>query len=378
MQNFQFSWMTLGLATSLLFGVTACQPQAANSPEPKPNEVKPAQQTNQQATIAPKSAIVSTPSVDAKTCLTLSKSMQKIDDTSKIEDIYSIQKILETCLPTTNNAEVLNLLKDYQAMYDRFLSPNDNQDISYQNDEQFYNVMTKLDEGKKVPKEQLATLAPRLRYLVELVESDADIEVIYLGEGYYEFNHNLQAMADIFTPYLRKDQSELIQRLAKDNQGIFWFDAGIAISFTEIIERALFWEDYTQRYPNGYAIADAKNLFAIYRYVLFFGSENTQWTDDNSREFYNAEDAKAIRQLAKRSNSVLGQDARHLLEFMTISDDEREQTYPVPETDSNGNEIQDREKNQYQLEQALSIPSPWQEDNRECFSSIICLDYNAE
>ncbi len=369
---------TLALMTvSIALIISACQPKLEES-NPTSTKID-TKQSIQTPVEASEPKVIKDNSIEAKTCLALNQAMQKVGDNSKIEAIYAIQEQLKACLPTANSAEVMTLLKSYQAMYDRFLSASDNEDISYQNDEQFYEVMTKLDEDKKVPKEQLAKLTPRLRYLIELIENDADVDVLYLGEGYYEFNHNLQAMADIFTPYLRTDQSKFIQRLAKDNQGIFWFDAGIAVSLTEIIERALFWEDYTQRYPNGYAMADAKHLYAIYRYVLFFGSENTQWTDDDIRKFYNAEDAKLIRQLVKRPNSVLAQDARHLLEFMAIGDDEREQTYPVPETDDNGDEIQDWAKGRYQLQQALPIPSPWQENYfRDCFSSVTCIDYSPE
>ena len=58
----------------------------------------------------------------------------------------------------------------------------------------------------------------------------------------------------------------------------------------------------------------------------------------DSREFYNAEDAKSIRQLAKCPNSILAQDAQALLKFMAISDDERQQLYPVPKSDEEGHE----------------------------------------
>ena len=372
MQNLQFSWMTLGLATSLLFGVTACQPQAATPPES--NEVKTAQQPNQKAITAPKPATVSKPSVTAKTCLALSKSMQKIDDTSKIEDIYNIQQTLKTCLPTANNAEVLTLLDSYQAMYNRFLGI----DI-YMDDESFGAIAEALEQGKKVPVQPLEATSPRIQYLVKLVESKADVSVLYLGEGNYTFHHSLQAMADIFTPFIQPDQKYFIDKLAKDNQDIFWNDGRIAVPFEELINRAVFWESYTNQYQNSHFIQDAKALLIMYRRVLFSGLENTQWTDDDIRKFYDPADDQAILQLAKRPNSVLAQDAQTLLKFMAISDDERQQLYPVPKSDEEGHEIQDWKKGRYQLEQASSIPSPWQENNgKDCFSSIICVDYNAE
>ena len=363
----------LSLSASLL--VSACQPKAEVIDMPS------VQATESKVKLTPikanKTATIGQ-AIRAEDCTALNNAMLKVDGDSKIEAIYSVQKQLQTCLPTANNTEVMTLLKNYQAMYSRFLGANDSAESSYQNDEQFYNVMSELDEGKKVPQEQLVALNPRLRYLIELVQSDADVQVLYLGEGYYEFNHNLKAMADIFTPYVTKDQSQFIQRLAQDNQGIFWFDAGIAISFKEVIERAVFWENYVNQYPNSYFIEDAKILFGIYRHVLFFGSENTQWIDNDIRKFYDASDAKAVRALAKRSNSILAQDARHVLKFMGISDDERQQTYPVAPLDEDGDEIRHWEKGRSQLTEALLIPLPWQEDtNRDCMSGIVCEDYSA-
>lgn len=361
--------LVLSLSASLL--VSACQPKAEVVDTPI------VQATESKVKLTPIKAnktVAKDNTIGAKDCLALNNAMLKVDGDSEIEAIYTIQKQLKACLLTANNAEVLTLLANYQAMYKRFLTSS-----AYENDEQLYEVMSTLDSGKKVPSEQLATLTPRLRYLAELVESDADISVLYLGEGYYEFHHNLKAMADIFTPYLRKDQSEFIQRLAQDNQDIFWNDAGIAISFKEVIERASFWENYLNQYPNGYFIEDAKRLFAIYRHALFLGSENTQWVDGDIRKFYDANDAKAIRALAKRSDSILAQDARHLLKFMTISDDERQQTYPVAQLDEDSDEMQAWEKGRSQLTEALSIPLPLQEDtNRDCMSSIVCEDYNVE
>lgn len=378
MQNLQFSWMTLGLATSLLFGVTACQPQAANSPESEPNEVKPAQQTNQKATIAPKSAIVSTPSVDAKTCLTLSKSMQKIDDTSKIEAIYVIQKQLKACLPTTNNAEVLNLLKDYQAMYGRFLWSDLDSESDY---ETFNSAIYELYYGEGLSSSQLKTLTPHDQYLVDLVKSDADVSIYDEGEGYFSFTHNLKAMADIFTPYLRQDQSAFIERLATDNQESFWNDASVTVTFDKLIERAVFWEDYIQRYPDGYAVTDAKSLLDFYRYIIFFGAENTQWTDDAIHEFIERPDRQMIVKLARRPNSLLARDAQNFLNFLALSDNERQEKYPTPIIDDDGYEISEWAAARYQLDKAMRIPSIWDDsraNKRQCLDGVFCYDPDSE
>ena len=369
----QKALLSLTAAMSMLIALSGCQPKVETLAES--NNTQKVEQDNPQllSMEQPKQAVVTEPAVDAKTCLALSKSMQKVDDTSKIAAIYTIQRQLKACLPTASNAEVLSLLENYQAMYERFLITNETIE-----DKNFNIVMEMVDEGKKVPEPLLNTLNPKLQYLIKLVEDDADVRVMYQGEGYYEFTHDLQAMVDIFTPYLRQDQKAFIERMAMDNQKIFWFDAAIAFSLQELIERAQFWEDYIARYPKGYAHQDAKHLFEIYRHLLVFGSENTQWTDDSIHEFLDPEYRSLILKLARRPNSVLARDAQAFLDFIALSDSQRQEKYPTPDFDENGDEMSEWTIASYQKEKALPLESPWQVDAKNCMNGVFCVEKDAE
>lgn len=369
----------LSLAIGLIFllGMSACQPKSDTSSES--SETKNTEQVNTPTSLeksATKTTTATDSALDAKTCLELSKSMKKVDETSKIEAIYAIQKQLKACLPTASNGEVLNLLKDYQAMYERFLWDDDAAAAINETDfdEDYYDVMYALEWNEKVPEEKLQKMSARTRYLIGLIQNDADVRAYNLGEGYYAFSHDLKAMADIFTPYLRPDQKAFIQRMAKDNQDIFWSDAAITTSFAELVERAQFWEDYITRYPNGYAVKDAKILLDLYRYALFFGSDNTRWTDDDIREFLEPEDKQTMVALTKRPNSILAKDATNYLNFMALSDSERQEHYPAPSTDEDGYEMHESSMTYYRLNQAMQIPPIWHTDgdNRECLNGLFC------
>ncbi len=301
-------------------------------------------------------------------CAKLSESMQDVDNTSDIEDIHSIQRQLEACLPLADNPKIIQWLADYQAMYTRFLH------VDYDADAQtFYTIMSLTEQDIKAPLELLRKTSPRIRYLVMLVEDEADVSVQYLGEGDYRFHHNLQAMADLFTPYLPADQVAFIGRMAMDNQQIFWFDAAIAFSFDELIERTLFWEAHTRQYPDSYFIDDASALFNEYRHLVFFGSENTQWTTDSIREFYESRDKQTMEEVAEIPNQILAKDAQIFLDFMTLSDSERQRKYPVSRTDD-GHKRDERALAYLQLTQALSLTSPWNRGNKNCSAGVICLD----
>ncbi|MDE4454414.1 hypothetical protein [Psychrobacter sp. DAB_AL62B] len=369
----QKTLLSLTTVMSLLVALSGCQPNVETPTES--NDTQRVEQNNQQPLSIEQSkpAMVTEPAIDTKTCLELSKSMQEVDDTNKIEAIDALQKRLKNCLPTASNAEVLSLLENYQAMYGRFLTISQTME-----DENFYTVMSMADEGKKVPEPLLKTLNPRLQYLIRLVEDDADVRVIYLGEGYYEFTHDLQAMVDIFTPYLRQDQKAFIERLAMDNQKIFWFDAAIAFSLQELIERAQFWEDYVARYPKGYAHQDAKYLSEVYRYLLLFGSENTQWTDDSIHEFVAPEYRPLMLKLARRPNSVLARDAQALLDFIALTDSQRQEKYPTSGIDENGDEMSEWAIARDQRAEALPMESPWQAATKNCFIGVVCVENDTE
>ncbi|TXD96956.1 hypothetical protein ES754_08015 [Psychrobacter frigidicola] len=377
--------LTLIMGASLLFATSACQPPAdmPKTPDTKSTSKETVKEPSTQPLIEAKTPRALTNALVALSeeqltnklvCTKLSDTMKNIDNKSKIEDIHAIQRQLNACLPMTDNLEILQWLKEYQALYGRFLGSN-----SYMDDENFYDVVNTIQQGQKLSVKQLKALSPRRRYLIELVASKADVSVLYIGEGIFIFHHDLKAMADLFIPYLPADQAKFIQRMAQDNQDIFWNDAAVAVSFNEVIARAKFWESYIQRYPTSYFSQDAKNLFNMYRYVLFYGSDNTRWTDDAIHEFLDPKYTQAMAQLTTRSNSTLAQDAQIFLNFMTLSDRERKKKYPVPSKDNNGNKIENWAIPRYQLTEILPILSPWEEgNNRDCLSSIICVDYNVE
>lgn len=377
--------IALIIGASLLFGITACQPPADKT---DPSD---ATSTSTQTSTPPSTQ----PLIEAKTpkqlttalvdssaerlreqliCSKLDDTINVIDNNSKIESIRAVQRQLTACLPAAENAEILQWLADYQAMYGRFLRSDNSLD-----DEAMFTVMSDIEQGKTIAVAQLKQVSPRVRYLIGLVRSNADVSIRYMGEGDFEFHHDLSAMANIFTPYISADQSEFIQRMAQDNQELFWFDAAIAFSFEELVERAVFWEDFMKRYPQSNFYNDAKALFDTYRYLLFFGSENTRWFDDDLRKFYIPADERLMMQLTERTDSQLAQDVQKLLIFMQQSDNERHQSYLVPDKDESGRKINAWQVTHYQLGQALAISSPWDTViDRNCLHGIICVDETSE
>ncbi|MBH0063875.1 hypothetical protein [Psychrobacter sp. SZ93C1] len=372
--------LPLIIGSSLVFALTACQPPSdkATSSEAQTATIQSEQPIAEAKT--PKELTKALVKLSEDTlkeqliCSKLEDTINTINNKSEIEDIHAVQHQLTACLPVANNAEILQWLAEYQAMYARFLNVD-----SAIDDSAFYDLMSSIEQGKKVSVTQLKAVNPHVRYLVSLIMSRSDVSVRYLGEGDYEFHHDLTAMADIFSPYLPEDQAAFVQRMAQDNQGIFWFDAAIAFSFDELVERTVFWEDFMHHYPQSIFYNDANVLFNMYRYLLFFGSENTQWTDEEMRNFYDSDNEQLMVQLAQRSDSKLAKNVQNFLIFMDQSDTERFKRYPILDKDENGREIDERNITPYQLHKALDLSSPWTvTQHRNCLNGIICVDDNAQ
>ncbi|WP_201549448.1 hypothetical protein [Psychrobacter fjordensis] len=371
--------LPLIIGSSLAFVLTACQPSsdkatASEAQSTTPQSTKPIAEAKTPKELTKALVKLSEDTLKEQLiCSKLNDTINAINNKNEIEDIHAVQHQLTACLPVANNAEILQWLAEYQEMYARFLNVD-----SAIDDSAFYALMRTIEQGQKVSVTQLKAVNPHVRYLVSLIMSRSDVSVRYLGEGDYEFHHDLTAMADIFSPYLPEDQAAFIQRMAQDNQGVFWFDAAVAFSFEELVERTIFWEDFMHHYPQSIFYNDADVLFNMYRYLLFFGSENTQWTDEEMREFYDSDNEQLMVQLTQRSDSKLAKNVQNFLIFMNQSDSERLKRYPIPDKDENGREIDERNITPYQLHKALDLSSPWTvTQNRNCLNGIICVDKNA-
>ena len=323
----------------------------------------------------------------AKTdCNAISQALKTISNENTIDDIEKIENELKECLPTVDNTTQLQWANDYHQAYENFLTlwrlDGDKPFIDDIDDEAFYNTMTALSNNQTPNPKELAILPKRVQYLAKLSQ-DNKIKVQYLCEGEFEFAQKYQNYLDIFVPHLSKDQIIFTKQLVKENDRIFWCDAGIAISLRELIERTLFWQDFIKKYPDSQFIDDAKYLYQFYEYYLFFGSENTHWLEDDKTAFIGHTeegDDKTVEEhfidLAKQDNA-LGKKAQAYLEFVATPVDEREQKYPLKPEEYPSEEYEEWrniELARLQLHKALDILGNPTDGSADCFSAPMCLE----
>lgn len=318
-------------------------------------------------------------------CNAISQALNNITNSSTIDEIETIEHQLTECLPTTDNATQLQWANEYINAYQKFLSlwHNDKPILNQNSEILFDNIVYDYLYHQKQPSDSdLNQLPKRVAYLLDL-GIRKKIQLVDMCEGIFGFSADYGNFTQIITPHLPKDQAVFIQRLTKDNQDIFWCDAGIAISLRELIERTLFWQDFIQKYPESQFIDDAKYLYQFYEYHLFFGSENTHWLEDDKTAFidYTEEgDNKTIEEhfidLAKQDNA-LGKKAHAYLEFVATPVDKREQKYPLKSEEYPSEEYEEWQKIELarlQLHTALGILNNPTDGSTDCFSAPICLE----
>ncbi|MDO4896712.1 MAG: hypothetical protein Q3971_05045 [Moraxella sp.] len=366
-----------------LFALTACDNKStptAHAPTSQ-NFVDVASTTTKPTT--------QTANAQAIDCQAITNTLTTIDASSQIDDFDKVDKLLNHCLPTVDNATQIKWATQYQLAYQRFLSFWQGDTFLFDDVEfnQLNQVMYDIHYHEKYDESDIAKLPPKAQHLIKQVKQ-GKLKIANHCEGEFDFNNDYQAFAKLFTPHLPKDQAVLIERLASDNQEPLWCDAGFSVSLDELIQRALFWQDYQKTYPQSVFINDAKHLSLFYEFLLFFGSENTYWLNDDKTEFItyineNDEtftDEASFVKLAKH-DSELGKKAGAYLEFIATPKDERDEKYPINPANlakrdlNNTGQIEDWERATLQLMTALGSTRA---DVPNCINAPICLPASDE
>ena len=322
-------------------------------------------------------------------CQKIDQIMQKIDHHSAIEALNQINVQLKQCIATVENAQQLKWLESSTEMYQRFLE-------GHQQTKEYYtryyphfekytislldneNVWEQLDRNEPVQGDitLFRELAPRDQYLFNH-QQQAYIHLQALSEGVFEFHRKPQYVIDIFASTLPKDQQDFIQRMAKDNRDPTFGDASLTISWQELVERALFWERYVQKYPKGYFTPDAKKLFEDYSNFIFFGLDNTPVSENYTTDSWIDEDAlQQIKFLAKNHNTQLNKKAQKFLSFIKTPTEQRQEKFklqPIELFDEYGHKKHPQQIAHEQLRLALNIkPRDWN-TSRDCYTDAICF-----
>ena len=106
-----------------------------------------------------------------------------------------------------------------------------------------------------------------------------DLELWDIGEGMVTIRELPHLYYDMFKDYVTDDYKEYLKIWAKDNEKLYQADAGLLVSFEEIGERIITWENFLNKYPNSTLKPKVTALLNSYREDYLLGMENTPTRD---------------------------------------------------------------------------------------------------
>ena len=106
-----------------------------------------------------------------------------------------------------------------------------------------------------------------------------DLELWDIGEGIVTIRELPNLYYDIFKDYVTDDYKEYLKIWAKDNEKLYQADAGLLISFEEIGERIITWENFLNQYPDTKLNIKVTALLNSYREDYLLGMDNTPTRD---------------------------------------------------------------------------------------------------
>lgn len=139
------------------------------------------------------------------------------------------------------------------------------------------------------------------------------------GEGYYSVSLDPAYKLAIFAASLEKADHIYLKEDAIQNDAIGGSidkDAGLSVSFTQLGDWIIFWEDYLKKYPQSYFKKSAQHTIVFYQKYLFLGLENTPVFEfDNIHFDINQDALKAITKLSK-TQSPSAEKAKNFLTYV--------------------------------------------------------------
>ena len=302
-------------------------------------------------------------------CENIQHNMQQIDNTRTTFALEQINQDLKVCLPLLPLNEQLNLLTLSTQMYQRFLHVERSAAEQAAFDQHAFD----LAQHPTIQQSHFESFALRDQYLLKH-KGQAYLELYDAGEAQLVYRRSPQYLAIIFAPYMPDAEQIFIERMAKDNMQHSLRDGGLTLDATDLAERALFWEDYLQRYPKSHFIRDARYLAEVYAMLLFKGTINNPVSQDYVDES-SIQPAVLfeIKKLAKLPKSPLAQQARKFLAFIHMSSEQRLTEIAVQPTAREQREYGDYALVHAQLNQYLNLKNISIYAKRDCFSDAICI-----
>ncbi len=113
------------------------------------------------------------------------------------------------------------------------------------------------------------------------------IQLEDVGEGCADLSFYPDYFYELFKPYTTASTKEYLKLLAFERANKFLFDAAVCISWEELADRTINFEDFLETYPQSMFAGEIEDKYYGYIYFLLMGCDNTPTFDrngDNARK----------------------------------------------------------------------------------------------
>lgn len=114
----------------------------------------------------------------------------------------------------------------------------------------------------------------------------AGLEIWDIGEGMAEVRTVPDYYKNIFSGKVTKDYQVYIDILAEDDKILYQADATISISWQDLGDRLINWENFTLNYPESNLIKEGTGWYKLYQYAYLNGYDNTPTGEHDSDKLY--------------------------------------------------------------------------------------------
>ena len=166
--------------------------------------------------------------------------------------------------------------KEANALYEKY--SEENSSLLQQIAEKESAVLDKFYHEDETDKKAVKLLGEKL--------SKHQLEFWEIGEGYVEIEPLHDFYYTIFKDYVTSDYKEYLHLKSEENKTLYSADAGLVISFKDLGDRIISWENFMTKYPDSKLIASVKEEYKNYQMDYLVGQDNTPTAERATDEKY--------------------------------------------------------------------------------------------
>lgn len=204
-------------------------------------------------------------------------------DSTKVEDSSQTTQVSSDLLEqfSKNKNEVVLKLKtlskqEANALYEKYF--DENSSLLQQIAGKESGVLDKFYNEDQANKKAVKLLGEKL--------SKHQLQFWEIGEGYVEIEPLHDFYYTIFKDYVTSDYKDYLYLKSEENKSLYSADAGLVISFKDLGDRVISWENFMNKYPDSKLIASVKEEYKNYQMDYLIGLDNTPTAERATDENY--------------------------------------------------------------------------------------------